>query len=88
LREVRRYYARIASPEIADKLLRAIDQATGRIAERPLARRSREELMPGLRSALAHPYTIFFRIRDDDVEIVRVLHEARDFPTAFAKDQE
>ena len=87
LREVRRYYARIASPEIADNVLRSIDRATTRIAERPLARRSREELMPGLRSALARPYTIFFRIRNDDLEIVRVLHERRDFPAAFKKDE-
>jgi plasmid stabilization system protein ParE len=69
----------------------------GWIAERPLARRSREELMPGLRSALTRPYTIFFRIRDDEfffrirddeLEIVRVLHERRDLPAAFAQEPE
>ena len=37
--------------------------------------RTRFELMPGLRSALVHPYMIFYRINDNHVEIVRVLHE-------------
>jgi plasmid stabilization system protein ParE len=30
----------------------------------------------------------FFRIRDDELEIVRVLHERRDFPAAFAQEPE
>ena len=88
MREIRRYYARIASPEIADDVLRAIDRAAGRIAERPLARRSRDELLPGLRSSLVRPYTIFFRVKDADVEIIRVLHERRDFPAALRDDNE
>ena len=29
---------------------------------------------------------IFFQISGDDLEIVRVLHERRDFPAAFTKD--
>ena len=88
LRDIRRYYASVASLEIADEVLRVIDRVSRRIAEKPLARRSRPELMPQLRSALARPYTIFFRIRNEDIEIVRVLHERRDFPTIFAKDRE
>lgn len=88
LTDIRRYYARNASPEIADRLIREIERITRRIAERPLARRSREELAPGLRSALVRPYTIFFRVRNDDVEIVRVLHEKRDFPAALTPDRE
>jgi toxin ParE1/3/4 len=44
-------------------------------------------LIPGLRSAIARPYTVFYRIRDDDVDIVRILHERRDFPAIFAKEE-
>jgi len=36
---------------------------------------------------LAHPYSIFYRVRNDDVEIARVLHERRDFSAALSKDQ-
>jgi toxin ParE1/3/4 len=86
LRDIWRYYTRIASPDIADNLLREIGRAVERAGENPLAWRARDEVRPGLRSVLAHPYTVFYRIRDDAVEIARVLHERRDFPAAFAKD--
>ena len=83
LRDIRRYYARVASPQIADKVLREIYRVSETIAVHPLARRSRDELMPGLRSALARPYSIFYRVVDDDVQILRILHERRDFPALF-----
>ena len=43
----------------------------------PLARQD-------LRAAPVHPYAVFYRIVDGNVEIVRVLHEHRDFATIFA----
>ncbi|HEX9324065.1 MAG TPA: type II toxin-antitoxin system RelE/ParE family toxin [Xanthobacteraceae bacterium] len=46
--------------------------------------RSRDEVAPGLRSLLVHPYAVFYRTKDDAVEIVRVLHEHRDFATIFS----
>jgi toxin ParE1/3/4 len=80
-----RYYARVPSPDIADKLLQEIDEAAGRVADRPLLHRARDEVMPGLRSVLVHPYTVFYRTRDAGIEIVRVLHERRDFAAIFSK---
>lgn len=50
LLNVWRYFARVASPEIADKLLRDINLAAERLGERPLLGRAREELLSGLRS--------------------------------------
>jgi plasmid stabilization system protein ParE len=47
--------------------------------------RRRDEVFPGLRSVLVHPYTIFFRVDGEIVQIVRVLHERRDFAKAFSK---
>jgi toxin ParE1/3/4 len=85
LREIRRYYARTASPEVADKILREINRVCGWVAENPLARRRRDELMPGLRSAVARPYSIFYRIEQDEIQILRILHERRDFPTLFGR---
>ena len=82
-----RYYARVASPDIADTVLRDIERAEEAIRRNPLARRVRSELGAGLRSALVSPYTIFYRVRDDDVQVVRVLHERRDFPTIFGRRQ-
>jgi toxin ParE1/3/4 len=85
LLDIWRYYARVASPDIADNILRGIDRASEAIGRTPLARRSRDELMPGLRSAQASPHTIFYRVQNGDVEIVRVLHERRDFPALFGR---
>jgi len=83
--EIWRYYARVASPDIADTVLREVERAGEAIRRNPLARRVRDELGPGLRSALVSPYTIFNRVQDDDVQVVRVLHERRDFPAVFGR---
>jgi toxin ParE1/3/4 len=83
LRQIWRYFARVASPDIADKLLREIRDATERVAERPFLRRARDDVMPGLRAVLVHPYTVFYRVTDSTIEIVRVLHEHRDFTAVF-----
>jgi plasmid stabilization system protein ParE len=50
LLNVWRYFARVASPEIADKLLRDINLAAERLGERLLLGRAREEVLSGLRS--------------------------------------
>ena len=63
LRDVWHYYARVASPETADKLLREISQAGEQLAEQALLWRARDEVMPGLRSVLVRPYTVFYRVR-------------------------
>jgi toxin ParE1/3/4 len=80
------YYARVASPEIADNLLREIDRIGDGIGENPLLSRQRDDLLPGLRSFIVRPHVIFFRIGDGAVEVVRVLHGRRDFPTIFGRE--
>ena len=54
------YYAHVASPDIADKLLRDINQAGERLAEQALMWRARDDVLPGLRSVQVHPYMIFY----------------------------
>ena len=87
LREVWQYYARVASPEIADRLLREINQAGQKLAEQALMWRARDEVMPGLRSVLVHPYTVFYREQNGVVGIARVLHERRNFPEIFSRER-
>ena len=88
LREVWRYYANAASPKVADQLLIKITDAVAKAAERPLLYRPRDSLLPGLRAVIVHPYTAFYRMRDDELEVVRILHERRDFSAVFRKDRE
>lgn len=72
------YFAKLASPEIADALVVDINAAVHLIVENPHAWRERTELMRGIHGVPVHPYTIFYRIADHSPEIVRVLHERRD----------
>jgi toxin ParE1/3/4 len=83
LGEIWRYYQRIASPELADDLLREIARTGAQLSERALMWRARNEISPGLRSVRVRPYAIFYRIAGETIEIARVLHERRDFPALF-----
>jgi toxin ParE1/3/4 len=83
LREIWRYFARIASIEVADNLVHEINRATARLADFPLMGRARDELIAGLRSILVHPHVVFYRVSDRSVEIARVLHQRRDLATAL-----
>lgn len=57
----------------------------GLLSDEPRAGRERPELRPGLRSFPEGRYVIFYRIlANEDVEIIRVLHSARDIDTIFA----
>ncbi len=53
------------------------------LAYQPLMGRSREELVPKLRSFPVGNYVIFYRPISDGVEIVRVLHGSRDIESLF-----
>jgi len=48
--------------------------------------RTRDELVPGLRSLPFGRYVIFYRALDDGSEIVRVLHGARDLRRALQSE--
>jgi toxin ParE1/3/4 len=56
------------------------------LARFPGIGRAREELAPGLRSFAHAPFVIFFRVTHSTVEIVRILHGARDFTSIWKRD--
>jgi toxin ParE1/3/4 len=85
LRNIWHYFADVASADVADRLLQDIVQASERVRQRPLTGRTRDEIMPGLRSVLVHPYALFYRLKSDAVEVVRVVHQRRNFATIFSK---
>lgn len=49
----------------------------------PKAGRERNEIRAGLRSITPHRHVIFYRICDDHIRVVRVLHGSRDLPKFF-----
>jgi plasmid stabilization system protein ParE len=48
--------------------------------------RPKDELVPGLRSVLAHPHVIFYRTSSDTIEVARVLHQRRDLAAIFSRE--
>ena len=88
LQDIWRHFARAATREIADRLLRDIAATAHRVSERPLIGRPREELLVGLRSIRVAPYTVFYRVADRRIEIVRVLHERRNLVSAFRMEND
>ena len=86
--EIWGYFARVASPATADRLVDEIEAVANRLVIDPRMHRVRHDLisdLPGeLRSVSTHPYTLFYRLnpqsthRCEEIEILRVLHERRD----------
>ncbi len=75
------------NPEAADRVGHAIVLACDLVANSPLAGRLREDLAPlPLRFWLVHPYLnycIVYNPEADPLQIVRIIHGARDFPSAL-----
>ena len=68
-----------ASIEIADRVITSITDRFLLLANHPNVGRPRDEdLRPGLRSFPVGQYVIIYRIEDEDVRILRVLHGRRD----------
>jgi toxin ParE1/3/4 len=72
------------SPDNATSFIRRLrDICQTTLAENPRIGRSREEIIPSLRSLPVLGYVIFFRPISDGVEIIRILHGSRDIDAIF-----
>jgi toxin ParE1/3/4 len=80
------YYAEVAGRTSADRLLHQIAKVVATIDEFPLAGRSRDDIRVGLRSLSAGPQVVFYRLKSDHPEIVRVLDGRRDLDEIFADE--
>jgi toxin ParE1/3/4 len=67
----------------ADNLLHQFDARLSDIAEMPGMGRERDDLMSGLRSFPVGDYVLFYRTIPGGIELVRVLHGARDLRDQF-----
>lgn len=66
------------SPASADTFLNSILEKCQLFCSSPAMGRSRDELLPGLRSFPLQRYIIFYRVQPWSIEIVRVLSGYRD----------
>ena len=71
------------NPDAADRFIQIIVSRFASLASMPYVGRQRKDLGAQLRSLPVKSYVVFYRLKEDGVEIVRVLHGARDFPPLF-----
>lgn len=82
-RDVWRYIAS-DNPDAADRLLRRIDAKLELYALNPSMGTMRDNLAPGLRSFSMGNYLVFYRAGTDGIELVRLLHGARELKHALS----
>ena len=82
LLEIGTYIAR-DDPAAADRLLDRIDFVANLLAENPRMGPSRSDLGEGLRYFRTGSYLVLYREIQNGIEIVRVVHGARNLPTLF-----
>ena len=71
------------NPTAADRWLNSIDKKCKMLAQMPDLGRRRSDLAPELRGLPVGSYVIFYRPIPDGIQIIRVLHGARDIPPLF-----
>ena len=80
VREIREHIAR-DSPRYAQAVAERLFAAVERLREYPLSGRVVPELEQAtLREVIHAPYRIVYRVRADMLEIITVVHAARQFP--------
>jgi len=67
----------------ADKLLDEIDEKSQTLARSPFIGKACDELGPKIRSFPIGNYVLFYQPIEDGIEIIRVLHGARDIEALF-----
>lgn len=72
----------------ADQLLKKIDSQLKVLASNPGMGRKRDSLAPSLRSFPVGNYLIFYRPINQGIEVIRVIHGARDIQSLFEDDDE
>jgi toxin ParE1/3/4 len=71
------------NPVAADRWLDLVDEKCQLLARMAELGRKRPDLAPDLRSLPAGNHIIFYRPLPDGIQLIRVLHGARDIPAFF-----
>jgi toxin ParE1/3/4 len=79
------FYIATDNVEAAERVIRQIYEAEDRLAAFPESGRTRPELGSDIKSWAVGSYIIFYRIGPSAVEILRILHGARDLGEVFSE---
>jgi toxin ParE1/3/4 len=75
------------NPTAATRQLRRIEEQCNLLATNPQIGPARPDIAPEMRYFPVGSYLILYRILPDSIEIVRVLHGARDIPALFQANE-
>ena len=70
----------------ADAWVDRLDGKLRLLSSQPIMGRARDDLLPGVRSMPFGRYVIFYEPLPDGIDVVRVLHSARDIEAVFDPD--
>lgn len=79
------YYAE-HNPEAGIRLLDAITARCRQLATQPRQGRPRGDLGGGIRTVVVRQYVVFFRSSADGIDVMRVLHGAREIAPEMLED--
>lgn len=71
------------SPAVAAQVVREISLRTENYAAQPLLAQARPELGESVRAFSVYQYVVFSRPKHDGIEVIRVIHGARDVESVF-----
>ena len=80
-------YLAVENPGAADRLLVRLDARFQVLLQFPEAGTARPDIDENVRMLVEHPYVILYRILPNVVQIVRILHGARDIGTLSFDDE-
>ncbi len=66
------------NPDAADRMVDAVLEGSRMHVRFPGMGQNRDDLQPGLRCFVVSPYVVFYRPEEDTIEVLRILHGARD----------
>ncbi len=66
------------SPEAADRMVDAVLKSSRLYVGFPNMGQNRDDLREGIRCFVVSPYVIFYRPIEETIEVLRILHGARD----------
>jgi toxin ParE1/3/4 len=71
------------NPDAAARLILLVREKCELLSEQPGIGRDRSDVRSGLRGFPIGNYVIFYQPANDGIEVIRVLHGARDIPELF-----
>ena len=79
-------YIAADNPSAADRLLHRIDRIFLKLSAQPNMGKVVGEIAPNLRVISIGSYMVFYRTREDGIEVARILHAARDITAELFRD--